>query len=69
MSATDVANITAPPVPWTARAIVSINGVDDRPQTRDETVKIASPMANTPRRPRMSPITPAVSKNTASVSE
>ena len=69
MSATEVANMTAPPTPCTARAMLSINGLVDRPQTSDDTVKMASPMAKTSRRPRMSPSTPAVSRKTAKLRE
>ena len=48
MRASEVANMMAPPTPWTARARLSISGVVDSPQTSEDTEKTASPMANTP---------------------
>ena len=68
MSASDVANIIAPPMPWTARAKFSISALEERPQTVEEIVKTTSPDTNTDRRPRMSAAEPAVSRNAASVS-
>ena len=38
INASEVANIIAPPVPCTARARLSISGVEERPQTAEETV-------------------------------
>ena len=45
--------MTAPPTPWTARAMFSINGLVDRPQTSEDSVKIPSPMAKTSRGPEV----------------
>lgn len=36
--------ISAAPMPWTARAMISISSVPDRPQAREASVKITSPM-------------------------
>ena len=59
----------APPTPWAARARLSISEEVDNPQTSDEAEKTPRPMANTSRRPNMSPITPAVRRKAAKVSE
>src|ERR1035441_7276447 len=67
--ASEVANMMAPPTPWAPRDRLSIRAEVDRPHDNDDTVKIPRPMANTPRRPYMSPITPAVRRNAARVSE
>ena len=42
-SASEVANIAAPPTPCTARARLSMSGLVDRAQPSDATVKIPSP--------------------------
>ena len=69
MSASEVANMMAAPVPWTPRDSVSISGVVETPQARDDAEKTARPTANNRRRPKMSPITPAVRRNAAKVRE
>ena len=51
ISASEVANMMAPPTPCTARARLSISGVVDSPQTREASEKMTSPMAKTSRRP------------------
>ena len=43
--------------------------VVDSPQTSEATEKIPRPTANTSRRPNMSPMTPAVRRKAARVSE
>jgi hypothetical protein len=63
-----VANIAAPPTPWTARATLRLVGELASPQASEATVKMAKPAAKTRRRPRRSPRTPAVSRNAARVS-
>src|ERR1700678_2087611 len=67
--AREVANMTAPPTPWTARARLSIREEVDSPHTSDEAENTPSPMAKTTRRPNMSPMTPAVRRKAARVSE
>ena len=69
MSASEVANIIAPPVPCTARARLSISGVVDSPHTAEEIVNTNRPVANTRLRPIRSATDPEVSRNAASVSE
>ena len=69
MRASEVANMTAPPTPWAARARLSMREDVASPQTSEEAVNTPSPMANTPRRPNMSPSTPAVRRKAARVSE
>ena len=69
MSASEVANMMAPPTPCAARARLSMSEVVDRPHTREETEKTPSPTAKTSRRPNMSPTTPAVRRKAARVSE
>ena len=68
MRAREVANMMAPPTPWTARARFSISGrgqtADQRRQRED-----AEPDGEDHSRPNMSPITPAVRRKAASVSE
>ena len=51
ISASEVANIIAPPVPCTARARFSISGELDRPQTAEATVNTTRPATNTRLRP------------------
>ena len=68
ISASEVANIIAPPVPCTARARLSISGVLDRPQTAEEAVNTNRPVTNTRLRPIRSATEPEVSRNAASVS-
>jgi hypothetical protein len=62
-----VANITAPPAPWTARASMRNRGVVARPHANDATMKIASPAMKTSRRPKRSASEPAVRSRAASV--
>ncbi len=69
MRASEVANMMAPPTPWAARDRLSMSGEVESPQRSEETEKMPRPMANTPRRPNMSPSTPAVSRKAARVSE
>ncbi len=59
----------APPTPWAARARFNISDVVESPHTSDDTEKTPRPTANTSLRPNMSPMTPAVSRNAARVSE
>ena len=65
--ASEVANMIAPPTPWAARDRLSMSGVVDSPQVREAREKSTRPMANMPRRPYMSPSTPAVSRKAARV--
>jgi hypothetical protein len=51
MSASEVANMMAPPTPWTARNRLSINDVVDSPHASEARVKPTSPIAKTSRRP------------------
>ena len=67
-SASEVANIIAPPVPCTARARLSISGVVDRPQTAEALVNTTRPATNTRLRPIRSATEPEVRRNAASVS-
>ncbi len=67
MSAREVANMMAPPTPWAARDRLSISGVVATPQASEANEKSTRPMANMPRRPYMSPRTPAVSRKAARV--
>ena len=69
ISASEVANIIAPPTPCTARARLSISGVVEKPHTAEERVKTTRPVANSSRRPNRSASAPAVSRKAASVSE
>src|SRR5215211_6381063 len=66
--ASDTANITAPPTPWSARARLRNVGSGANAQSREETEKIASPAPNSLRRPSRSASEPAVSTSAASVS-
>src|SRR5271154_4196219 len=68
-SASEVANIIAPPTPCTARARFSASGLPARPQTAEEAVKTTRPAVNTRLRPIRSATEPAVSRNAASVNE
>ena len=67
MSASEVANIIAPPVPCTARARFKTSGVDDRPHAAEERVNTTRPVTKIRRRPNRSAREPAVSRNAASV--
>ena len=69
ISASEVANIIAPPVPWTARNRFSSSGDPASPQAAEEAVKTISPATKTRRLPTRSAAAPAVSRKAASVSE
>ena len=69
IKATEVANMTAPPTPWTAREKFNMVELVASPQVSEASEKIPSPMAKTSRRPNVSPRTPAVSRKAARVSE
>ena len=56
------------PLPWIARATLSSSGVPASPHSSEATVKIASPITNTSRRPNRSASDPPVSSSAASVS-
>ena len=45
MRASEVANMTAPPTPWTARAKLSMSGVVDSPQANEDREKMITPVA------------------------
>ena len=60
--------ITAPPRPCTARAAISASVVGASAAAAEATVKIATPDANTVRRPSRSPSAAAVRRNTAKLS-
>jgi hypothetical protein len=66
-SASEVANTTAPPMPWPHRDRMSISGSWARPHSRDPSVKIVSPIANSRLRPYRSASTPEVSSSDARV--
>ena len=51
ISASEVANMMAPPTPCTARARLSMSGVVESPQTSEASEKTTSPTAKTSRRP------------------
>jgi hypothetical protein len=53
--------IIAAPTPCTTRAAIRSDALPARPQARDESVKIASPMTKTRRRPSRSASLPPVS--------
>ena len=69
MRASEVANIAAPPAPWSARARLSTHGVPDSAHSSDATVNTTIPPANTLRRPIRSASEPADSSRAASPSE
>ncbi len=50
-SASEVAKIVAPPIPWRARKAISIAGDWARPQSSEAAVKMTSPTAKARRRP------------------
>ena len=62
ISASEVANIIAPPRPWTARAMFSTVGVPARPQTNEAATNRPIPVRKTSRRPSRSPSEPAASR-------
>src|ERR1700678_3328157 len=67
--AREVANMTAPPTTWAARARLSINDEVDSPHTSEEAEKIPSQTETPSRRPNSRPTTPAVRRKAARVSE
>lgn len=68
ISASEVANMTAPPIPCAPRARFRNSGLVASAQVSDEAVNRTRPPAKTSRRPRMSPSEPAVSSSDASIS-
>jgi hypothetical protein len=66
-SASDVANMIAPPTPWAPREISRKSGPVATPQKSDPVVKATIPMAKSSRRPYRSASEPAVSRNEAKV--
>ncbi len=69
ISASEVANMPAPPTPCRPRQRLSRVASSLIPQRNEATVKIAKPIVKTRRRPSRSPRLPAVSRNEASISE
>ena len=69
ISASEVANIAAPPTPCSPRARLSRVGSPAIPQRNEAKVKIPKPIEKTRRRPSRSPSEPAVSRKAARVSE
>ena len=67
-SASDVAIMIAPPIPWPLRDKISISGLTATPHSSDPAVKIASPIVNSSLRPYRSASEPEVSSSDASVS-
>jgi len=67
--ASEVANIAAPPIPWSPRARLRSVAFPEMPQRKDARVKITKPAVKTRRRPIRSANEPAVSRKAASVNE
>ncbi len=67
-SASDTANMIAPPTPCKARDSCSISVLTAKPHSTDAPVNTTRPISYSRRRPYMSARLPAVSKNAASVS-
>jgi hypothetical protein len=67
-SASDIANMIAPPTPCKARDNCSITVLTAKPHSTDAKVKTARPTRYSRRRPNMSARLPAVSRNAARVS-
>ena len=67
--ASEVANIIAPPTPWSPRARLRNSGVVASPHRNDAAEKRARPTTKILRRPSRSASDPAVSKTVASISE
>ena len=65
-SASETANIAAPPMPWMARAMLRNVASGARPAASEAPEKMASPTANTARRPSRSAREPAVNTTAAS---
>ena len=68
-SASEVANMIAPPTPWAAREAISIVGDWARPQSTEPAVKTTKPVAKRRRRPKRSASDPVGSISAASESE
>jgi hypothetical protein len=66
ISASDVANIAAPPTPWSALKAFSITGPDASPQSSDETRNTTRPAPKTARWPSRSPSEPQTNITAAS---
>ena len=56
------AELTAPPIPWTKRAAISIGWLNDSPQTTDATVNTPSPSRKMRFLPIKSPSRPPSSR-------
>ena len=67
-SASEVANMNAPPMPCSARARLRTSGVPASAHSAEATVKITIPITKTRRRPNRSASEPPVSSSAASVS-
>ena len=67
-SASEVANIIAPPTPWPLRDRMSMSGLTARPHSSEPRVKMVSPIENNSLRPYRSASDPDVSSSAASVS-
>jgi hypothetical protein len=67
ISASEVENMIAPPMPWKARESDSMTGLAATPHSSEPAVKTAMPIANSRRRPKRSASEPAVSSRAASV--
>ena len=66
-SASDVANMIAPPTPWALRDTISISGSWATPHSSEPRVKMTRPIWNSSLRPYRSASTPEVSSSEASV--
>jgi len=66
-SASDVANMIAPPTPWPLRDKISISGSWATPHSSEPRVKMTRPIWNSSFRPYRSASTPAVSSSEARV--
>ena len=69
ISASAVANMPAPPMPWRPRQRFRTVGSLLIPHRNEAKVKTPKPIVKTRRRPSRSPRLPAVSRNEASISE
>ena len=67
-SASEVANMIAPPTPWALRDKISISGSRASPHSSEPRVKMTRPIWNSRFRPYRSASTPEVSSSEASVS-
>ena len=68
ISASEVANIIAPPRPCTARAMLSTVGEPASPHTNEAATNTTMPVTNTSRRPSRSASEPDASSSVASPS-